>query len=228
MKYELKQSIYNTAHTCCRWLGTGDITPWPVTLTVCYTVHWAKKPTKLRTVRWREKGETPRSSQEMSVTLHKLFRWLSFHLHSHMLTPHPAASAGSPRMGSTRVPSEIRSTTRLFWGSVENSWVQCFLWQLNRCAVPEQPPQMTFSYYTPKALSSTVWLLADSCCKCRVLSCSSCLPSNCISQTHLKATSSPIVFHYFFLPNLSLCNFSYLILVKPTDSFWMLFNKSHK
>lgn len=80
--------------------------------------------------------------------------------------------------------------------------VQCFLWQLNRCAIPEQPPQMTFSYYTPKALSSTVWLLADFCCKCRVLSCSSYLPSNCISQTHLKATSSPTAFHYFFLPNL--------------------------
>lgn len=43
--------------------------------------------------------------------------------------------------------------------------VQCFLWQLNRCAIPEQPPQMTFSYYTPKhclALSGFWQILAVS------------------------------------------------------------------
>lgn len=183
------------------------------------------------------KGEgwnTPRSPAKTAVTLHKLLRGLSFTLPwlitctatwpHHVLQP-----LKSPQNGKKQSPHcDQKHNKALLRPLQKTPDAQCFLWQLNRCAIPEQPPQMTFSYYTPKALSSTVWLLADSCCKCRVLSCSSYLPSNCISQTHLKATSSPIAFHYFFLPNLSLCNFSYLILVKPTDSFWMRFNKSHK
>lgn len=88
-------------------------------------------------------------------------------------------------------------------------------------------PNDLFLLHT-ETLSSTVWVLAHFCWNCRVPPCSSYLPSNSISQTHLKSNLFSYSLPPFFLPSLSLCNFSYLILVKLTESFWMWFNKSHK
>lgn len=204
MKYELKQSIYNTACTCCRWLGTGDIILWPVTLTVCFTVYWTKKSTKFRTVRWREKGETaPDPPQKMAVTLHKFIGWLSFTLA--WLTTFTATWSHHV-LQSLKSPSEWEEAESPLWAeaqqgsseaSVENSWRSVlFMATQQMCNSRATAPNDLFLWHT-KALSSTVWLLADSCCKCRVLSCSSYLPSNSISQTHLKATSSPTAFHCF-------------------------------
>lgn len=196
MKYELKQAIYSTARICCGWLGTRDITLLPVTLTVCYTAYLAQNPTKCRAVTWWQKSSTALDPQhKVHLTLQKLNSWLSL-----QALTFPWLAAGRATWSYHLLQSNslqnlpqngkkyyIYSITELFWSLNRKLLMfECFLWQPNRCIIPKQPPQMTFSYYTPKALSSTVWFLACSCCNCRVPSCSSYLPSNSISQIHLK------------------------------------------
>lgn len=158
------------------------------------------------------KGEgwnTPRSSAK-AVTLHKSLRWLSFPppwliTFTATLITQSCSLWGLPENGKNQSPHCDQKHNKAPLRPLQKAPdVQCFLWQLNRCAIPEQPPQMTFSYYTPKALSSTVWLLADSCCKCRVLSCSSYLPSHCYfpdsSKSNLFSSSLPLFFPCLIFP----------------------------
>lgn len=211
MKYELKQSIYNTPRICCGWLGTRDITLLPATLTVCYTVYLAKYSTKFRTVRWWEKHDTLRDLQyKRDVTLHKLISWLLFtgsylslasHLQSNMIISLSAVQQSlksSSEWQKNIVPTAIRSTTEFFWSLSRKL--------LMFSAFYGNPTDVQFQWNRPKwpfptthqkpclALSGFWHILAVTaeCCPAPPTSLPTVFP-----RLIWKATSPPIAFHFF-------------------------------
>lgn len=146
-------------------------------------------------------------------------------VHPQILTSHSAVQQSlqsSWQWQKNTVRAAIRSTTELFWSlsrkllmfSAFYSSSADVQFQSNR---PKWPFPIT--HQKPRLALSAFWhILAVTA---ESLPAPPPFLSNSISQTHLKSNLFFFSLPLFFLPNLSLCNFSYLILVKSTESSWM-------